>query len=123
MVEYEIADINRRYDELYKKLTNAAYHLLDVNPVSYLIDVDIRLYKAFDIWFKICPSDICDGMYTLRSIPTDVIDKYYEVNRDAAMALWGQIKQRREQSKRISDEIHRNMDFTGSEGTKNEQNT
>lgn len=123
MVEYEIVDINRRYDELYKKLTNAAYHLLDVNPVSYLIEIDIRLYKAFDLWFKICPRDMCDGKFTLRSIPTDVIDKFYEVNRDAAMALWGQIKQRRAQSKWIEDEIHKRLDFTGFEGTKNEQNT
>lgn len=123
MVEYEIADVNRRYDELYKKLTNAAYHLLDVNPVSYLIEVDIRLYKAFDLWFKICPRDMCAGKYTLRSIPTDVIDKFYEVNQDAAMNLWSQIKQRREQSKRISDEIHSHLDFTGFEGNNNEQNT
>jgi hypothetical protein len=122
MVEYEIDYINRRYDELYEKLTNAAYQLLDVNPVSYLIDVDIRLYKAFDIWFKICPRDICDGKYTLRSIPTDVIDKFYEANRDAAMQRWEQIKRQRAESKRIEAELHKQLDFTGVEGTKHEQN-
>lgn len=120
MVEYEIEHLNKQYEELYNKLRSAAYSLLDVDPISHFIDVDILHHRAFDICFVVveCGTD----SRKVETIPADVIDKFYEVNRDAAMALWGQIKQRREQSKRISDRVHRQLDFTGVEGNNNEQN-
>lgn len=120
MVEYEIEHLNKQYKELYNKLRSAAYSLLDVDPISHFIDVDILHHRAFDICFVVveCGTD----SRKVEPIPADVIDKFYEVDRDAAMTLWNYIKHRREQSKRISDEIHSHLDFTGSEGTKNEQN-
>lgn len=121
MVEYEIEHLNKQYKDLYNKLRSAAYSLLDVDPISHIIDVDILHHRAFDICFIVveCGTDA----RKIEQIPADVIDKFYEVNRDAAMKLWSQIKKRREQSERISDEIHRRLDFTGFKGNNNEQNT
>ena len=121
MVVYEIEHLNKQYVELYNKLRTAAYRLLNVNPVSYFVDVDILHHRAFDITFIVteCGTD----HRKVEAIPAEVIDKFYEVNCEAAMKLWERIKQRRAEDQRISEELHRNMDFTGSEGTKNEQNT
>ena len=119
MVEYEIEHLNKQYNELSNKLRSAAYSLLDVDPISHFIDVDILHHRAFDICFVVV--DFGTDSRKIEHIPADVIDKFYEVNRDAAMALWGQIKQRRAKDQRKSEEIHKMMDFTGSEGTKNEQ--
>ena len=42
-----------------------------------------------------------------------VIDKLYESNLDAAMKRWDDIKLRRAESKRISDELHQVLDIEG----------
>lgn len=114
MVEYEIEHLNKQYKEVYNKLRSAAYSLLDVDPISHFIDVDILHHRAFDICFVVveCGTD----SRKVEPIPAAVIDKLYEVNRDAAMNLWNQIKQRRAEDQRISEELHKMMDFTGSEG-------
>ena len=92
MVEYEIADVNRRYDELCKKLNTAAYAILNVDPKEYEIHVKMRM-PAYDryIFFELWPHGI-EAKYTMRYIPTEVVDQYFEGGLDAAMHRWNVIK-------------------------------
>lgn len=92
MVEYEIADVNRRYDDLCKKLNTAAYAILNVDPKEYAIHVKMRM-PAYDryIFFELWPHGIAEK-YMLRTIPTEVVDQYLEYGLDAAMHRWDVLK-------------------------------
>ena len=92
MVEYEIADVNRRYDELCKKLNTAAYAILNVDPKEYEIHVKMRM-PSYDryIFFELWPHGI-EEICTMRYIPTEVVDQYFEGGLDAAMHRWTVIK-------------------------------
>ena len=121
MVEYEIEHLSKQYKELDEKLRSALYTLLELDPLSYHVEPNILLHRGFDICFIVV--ERWSDHHKMEYVPAAVIDKLYEVNRDAAMNLWNQIKQRRAEDQRISEELHKMMDFTGFEGTKNEQNT
>lgn len=110
MVQHDIESLNNRYAELRSTLLSAAYALLDLNPVVWKIDVDIHAHRAFDIEFKVYP-DGMEDQAEIKPIPTDVIDKLYESNLDAAMKRWDDIKLRRAESKRISDDLHQVLDI------------
>ena len=74
MVEYEIADVN------------------NVDPKEYEIHVKLRMpsydrYIFFDLW----PHGI-EAICTMRYIPTEVVDQYFEGGLDAAMHRWNVIK-------------------------------
>ena len=92
MVEYEIADVNRRYDALCKKLNTAAYAILNVDPKEYEIHVKMSM-PAYDrhIFFELWPHGI-EAKFTLRYIPTEVINQYLECGLDAARHRWDVIK-------------------------------
>ncbi|WP_405325654.1 hypothetical protein [Fibrobacter sp.] len=92
MVEYEIADVNRRYDNLCKKLNTAAYAILNVDPTDYEIHVKMRM-PSYDryVFFELWPHGI-EAKYTLRYIPTEVVDQYFEGGLDAARHRWDVIK-------------------------------
>ena len=111
MIEYEIEHLNNRYEELENKLRNAAFALLRVDPVSWHIDVDIHGHRAFDIEFKVYMPGTTTG--ETKCIPAEVIDKFYEVNLDAAMRRWDEIKEQREADRHLSDELHKSIDFIG----------
>ena len=92
MVEYEIADVNRRYDELCKKLNTAAYAILNVDPKNCEIHVKMGM-PAYDryIFFELWPHGI-ESKYTMRYIPTEVVDQYFEGGLDAAHHRWNVIR-------------------------------
>lgn len=92
MVEYEIADVNRRYDELCKKLNTAAHAILNVDPKDYEIHVKMQM-PSYDryIFFELWPHGI-ESKYTMRYIPTEVIDQYFEGGLDAAHHRWNVIR-------------------------------
>jgi hypothetical protein len=92
MVEYEIADVNRRHDELCNKLNSAAYDILRIEPKDYEIHVKMRM-PSYDryIFFELWPHGI-ESKYTMRYIPTEVIDQYFEGGLDAAHHRWNVIK-------------------------------
>lgn len=101
MVEYEIADVNRRYDDLCKKLNTAAYAILNVDPKDYEIHAKMRM-PACDrhIFFELWPHGI-EEKYTLRYIPTEVIDQYFECGLDAAMHRWNVIKDKADELREL----------------------